>query len=263
MNYNEIQLKAINIIKESGKLVVKFNDENIFEEKGNANFLSYIDLEVQEFLIKSLKEIFPKANIISEEFEVNPEIDNQYYWVIDPIDGTTNLIHNYPHYCTSIALLKNNEPIIAITYNPITKDLFTALKGCGAYLNNKRISVSKNDKLQKSLLGFGFPYDKTKITPTITLLKKAILKSHDLRRTGSAALDLAYLACGRIDGFFEFDLEIWDFAAGSLLINEAGGKLTNWNNINLNFKGKTNIIASNNLIHDELIELVKSTISEY
>ncbi|MBC9812388.1 inositol monophosphatase [Crocinitomicaceae bacterium CZZ-1] len=259
MDYNDLNKKAIDIIQQSGEFVERRNNKNIFEEKGKDNFLSYLDLEIQEYLAKSLKNIFPLANIVSEEYDANPDIDDGHYWIIDPIDGTTNLIHNYPHYCTSITLINNYEPIIGITYNPITKDLFRAQKGKGAFLNDKRINVSKNDILQKSILGFGFPYDKTKILPIVDLLKKAIFKSQDLRRTGSAALDLAYVACGRIDGFFELDLEIWDFAAGSLLISEAGGNISDWKNLRLNFKDKSNIIATNNLIHKELLELINST----
>jgi len=161
--------------------------------------------------------------------------------------------------CTSIALVKNNEPIIGVIYNPVTKEIFRALKGNNSYLNDKKIKVSKNNILKKSILGFGFPYDKTKVLPTIDLLKKIVPASQDLRRTGSAALELAYVACGRIDGFFEFDLEIWDYAAGGLIISEAGGFISDWKNRNLNFKGKNNVIASNKIIHNELFELIKST----
>lgn len=258
MDYNDVNEKAVDVIKQSGELVAGLINGNIFEEKGKDNFLSYIDLEMQEYLAKSLKNIFPSAHIISEEFDANPKIDKGYYWIIDPIDGTTNLIHNYPHFCTTVTLVKNSEPIIGITYNPVTKDLFRAQKGKGAFLNDRRISVSKNDVLQKCILGFGFPYDKSKILSVMDLLGKAIFKSQDLRRTGSAALDLAYVACGRIDGFFEFDLEVWDFAAGSLLISEAGGNISDWGNSVLNFKGKTNIVATNGLVHKELLELINS-----
>lgn len=256
MNYNELTEKVIDIVQRSGILVTNVSSQDSIKEKGMANFVTYLDLEIQDYLVGSLTRIFPSARVIAEESERNPDVADGFYWVVDPIDGTTNLIHGYPHFCTSISLLKDSEPIIGITYNPITKELFRAQKDQGAFLNDKKVTVSNNGSLRTSILGFGFPYDKTKTLPTIDLLKKAIFRTQDLRRTGSAALDLAYVACGRIDGFFEYDLEIWDYAAGSLLIKEAGGKISDWNDTDLKFHSKTNITASNKLIHGELLELV-------
>lgn len=259
MEYSLLFNETKNIIIESGKLVEKFTQNNIYEKKGQANFVSFKDLEVQDFLIESLKKLLPEAKIITEESSSTPIPDNNYYWIIDPIDGTTNLIHNNPHFSTSIALIKNKKPIIGLIFNPVNKELFSALEGKGAFLNDEKISVSNNLKLKESILSFGFPYDKNKISPIINLIKNAITKAQDLRRTGSAALDLAYLACGRTDGHFELDLEIWDYAAGILIIQEAGGKITDWNNNSVEFKRKSNLLATNNSIHNELYDLITVT----
>jgi len=257
MDNNSIYESLLACVRQSGALIKNLiAKDNIFEEKSEANFLSYIDLEIQDFLIKSLIKILPNSSILSEETDSIIGIKNEYIWVIDPVDGTTNLIHKYPHFSTSVALLKNRTPILAAVFNPMTNELFSAQNGKGAYLNEKRIIVSTNKVLKNSIVGFGFPYDRSKLGNIVELVRRTIKNVQDLRRTGSSALDLAYLACGRIDCFFEFDLELWDYAAGGLLINEAGGTISNWNNEELDFINKSDIIASNKLIHDELMNLI-------
>lgn len=257
-----LQTQVLNIVKESGDIVKGLlTQDNILEEKGQDNFLTYIDLEVQRFLIEKLSFLLPESTIISEEKENLNINSSEFIWVIDPIDGTTNLIHNYPHFCTSVALVKKGKPIFGVISNPITSELFHSILNNGAFLNNQKISVSETSTLANSIIGFGFPYDKQKISNTIEKIKAVINSSQDLRRTGSAALDLAYVACGRLDGYFEFDLEIWDYIAGYLLIKEAGGAITDMSNDEFGSFSKTNLVASNGLIQTELIQCINKQIT--
>ncbi len=253
------------IIREAGNIIINTELNDIsYMEKGECNFVSNLDYYVQSFLINAISQLIPNSIIISEESNQFICIDSkEYIWIIDPIDGTTNLIHNYPVYSISIALIRDSNVLLGLTYNPITKELFHAIKGQGAFLNNSRISVSKTLKLKDSLLGFGFPYNKERINSIVKLISETVNVVHDLRRTGSSALDLAYIACGRLDGYFEYDLELWDFAAGSLLVLESGGSITDWDNKILNFTRKNNILATNKKIHDELVCQIKNNTVTY
>lgn len=256
---NELQTLTndlFNIIREAGAIVISdLNKEIFFSEKGETNFVTRLDYEVQDFLIEALSKLLPSSIIISEESNSIGNINsNKFVWIIDPIDGTTNVIHNYPFYSLSIALFVEGEISIGIIYNPTNKELFHAIKGQGAFLNNVQIRVSNTPILKNALVGFGFPYDKNKTKRIVELIGVIVSLTHDLRRTGSAALDLAYIACGRLDGYFEFDLEIWDYAAGILLISESGGLVSDWQNRTSNFSKRINIVATNNKIHKELTE---------
>lgn len=253
-----IKTYLLTTIKDTGILLLKNKNINSYYKNGNnKNLVTNIDYKIQGIIIDKLLKLTPNAVIISEEYRKKDtrKIEEDTVWIIDPIDGTTNFTHNYPHFCISIALVKNGITVLGVIYNPILDELFYAIKNQGAFLNNQPIYVSKTSKLENSLIGFGFPYDQAKTQSMIKITGNIIHYIQDLRRTGSAALDLAYVACGRLDGFFEFDLEIWDYAAGSLLISEAQGKITDWNGISLSNK-KSNIIATNDKIYNTLLKKI-------
>jgi myo-inositol-1(or 4)-monophosphatase len=257
---NYIKTHLLKIIKEAGNIILKNRSINIqYKNCEYKNIVTNIDYKVQNFLIDKLLTLIPEASVISEEKREKKEKNGKkFIWIIDPIDGTTNFTHHYPYFCISIALIKDDIIILGAIYNPISDELFYAIKNKGAFLNDQPIFVSKTSKLENSLIGFGFPYDPKKTQSIIKITNNIIHYVQDLRRTGSAALDLAFIACGRLDGFFEFDLEIWDYAAGSLLVSEAQGIVTNWNGALLSNR-KSNIIATNNKIYNNLLKNITNT----
>lgn len=195
-------------------------------EKGQNDFVTEVDQAAEQAIIDILKKAYPDHAILAEESGASDNLhdENENVWIIDPLDGTTNFIHGFPQYCVSIALQQRGQITQAVVYDPTRNDLFTATKGGGAYLNEKRIRVTKRDKVADALIGTGFPYsDLSKLDEYMKMFKIMTERCAGLRRPGSAALDLAYVACGRLDGFFEKGLKPWDMAAGSLLITEAGG----------------------------------------
>jgi myo-inositol-1(or 4)-monophosphatase len=195
-------------------------------EKRPNDFVTEVDQAAEQAIIDVLKNAYPDHAILAEESgpSANLHDDNENVWIIDPLDGTTNFIHGFPQYCVSIALQHRGQITQAVVYDPTRNDLFTATKGGGAYLNEKRIRVTKRDKIADGLIGTGFPYsDLTALDEYMQMFRIMTEKSSGLRRPGAAALDLAYVAAGRLDGFFEKRLKPWDIAAGSLLITEAGG----------------------------------------
>ena len=195
-------------------------------EKNPNDFVTEVDQAAEQAIIEVLKTAYPDHAILAEESGASANLhdDNENVWIIDPLDGTTNFIHGFPQYCVSIALQQRGQITQAVVYDPTRNDLFTATKGAGAYLNEKRIRVTKRDKIADALIGTGFPYRSTdNIDEYLKMFKIMTQSCAGLRRPGSAALDLAYVACGRLDGFFEKGLQPWDMAAGSLLITESGG----------------------------------------
>lgn len=227
----------------------------IDKKLGKNNLVTEFDYKSEQFIIDSILKEFPTHNIISEERE-NIYNDSEFYWVIDPLDGTVNFANNIPIFSVSIALLKGQEVIAGSVYNPILDELFSAELGKGAYLNGKIIKVSGKSDFETSLLVTGFPYDididpKNAIKSFTNIVKKGI----PIRRLGSAALDLSYVACGRFEGFWELNLNSWDVAAGILIVNEAGGLCTNYQN-QLSKIDDKQIIASNSLIHNDLMKVI-------
>jgi myo-inositol-1(or 4)-monophosphatase len=195
-------------------------------EKKHNDFVTEVDHAAEEAIIEVLRTAYPDHAILAEESGASANLhdDNENVWIIDPLDGTTNFIHGFPQYCISIALQQRGQITQAVVYDPSRNDLFTATRGAGAFLNEKRIRVSRRDKLADALVGTGFPYSNMEaLEEYLKMFKLMTEKTAGLRRPGSAALDLAYVACGRYDGFFEKNLKPWDMAAGSLLISEAGG----------------------------------------
>ncbi|HVL76829.1 MAG TPA: inositol monophosphatase family protein [Noviherbaspirillum sp.] len=200
-------------------------------EKGRNDFVTEVDQAAENAIIEVLKNAYPDHAILAEESgaSANHHDEHENIWIIDPIDGTTNFIHGFPTYCVSIALKQRGQITQAVVYDPNRNDLFTATKGAGAYLNEKRIRVSRRDKMADALIGTGFPFRSTdELDEYVKMFKILSERCAGLRRPGAAALDLAYVAAGRLDGFFEKGLQPWDVAAGSLLITEAGGIVSNF-----------------------------------
>ena len=197
-----------------------------YTEKMPNDFVTEIDQAAEQAIIEILTTAYPTHAVLAEESGASANLndDNENVWIIDPLDGTTNFMHGFPQYCVSIALQQRGQITQAVVYDPTRNDLFTASKGAGAYLNDKRLRVTKRDRMQDALIGTGFPFRNMKgLEEYIEMFRIMTQKCAGLRRPGAAALDLAYVAAGRLDGFFEKDLKPWDMAAGSLLITEAGG----------------------------------------
>lgn len=195
------------------------------QTKSPNDFVTEVDRAAEEAIIEVLRDAYPGHGILAEESgEIGPEQDSEYQWIIDPLDGTTNFIHGFPQYAVSIALARNGVLEQAVVFDPTRNELFTASKGAGAFLNDRRIRVSKRTRLGESLIGTGFPFREFKhMDAYMAMFRDLTQKTAGIRRPGAAALDLAYVACGRLDGFWEIGLQPWDMAAGVLLIQEAGG----------------------------------------
>ena len=228
--------------------------EGKVEVKGRNDFVSYVDKGSERIIVSELKSLLPEAGFIAEE-GTETRSEARLRWVIDPLDGTTNFIHGMPFFAVSIALLDGNEPLVGVVYEMNRDEMFTAWKGGGAYLNDVRISVSETPEVASSLIGTGFPYyDYHLLDAYLNLFKHLMQYSRGLRRPGSAATDLAYVACGRFDAFYEYSLSPWDVAAGVLLVTEAGGIVTDFKGGDEHIFGKT-IIACNGGVHGEILEL--------
>ena len=224
--------------------------------KQASDFVTSVDRESEKIIIDTIKEYFPDHHFLAEE-SLKEFGKGKYRWIIDPLDGTTNYIHGYPVFSVSIALEFEGEIVLGVILDPLRNELFWTEKGTGAYLNCSSIEVS-NINIRESLITTGFPFrSKEMIDPYLKLFKNIFLKVSDLRRAGSAALDLAYLACGRCDGFFELGLSPWDIAAGSLLIKEAGGVVTDFGGDN-HYLMTGNIVAGNPEVHKEIVREVKN-----
>ncbi len=224
--------------------------------KQTSDFVTRVDTESEEVIIETIKESFPDHTFLSEE-SLKDTIQEGYRWIIDPLDGTTNYIHGYPMFSISIALEYRGEIVVGVVLDPLRDELFTAMKGKGAFLNGEQIRVSDIASPETALLTTGFPFRaKEMIDEYLKLFRNLFLKSSDLRRAGSAALDLAYLACGRCDGFFELGLSPWDIAAGSLLIEEAGGVVTDFGG-GRQYLQTGNIVAATPMLHPLILEEIK------
>lgn len=253
----DIAVKAQGAVREAGKLVIQAETaKRHIYKKGRANFATDIDYAVQEYMLEELKSILPGSNVITEESQTNVFELEKPSWVLDPVDGTTNLMHGYRHSAISLALFNERKPVIGIIYNPYTDEMFTAEEGMGAALNGKKIEVTESS-MEDCLIGFGTtPYDRTKAGQTFKITESIFMHSREIRRSGSAALDIAYVACGRLDGFFELNLQPWDFAAGIVILQEAGGKITNWRGESLEQLKPDSVLATNGNIHGDMLEFM-------
>jgi len=201
-------------------------------EKARMDYASEVDEKAEEAIIKELRRAQPDYAILGEEGGAQPGArgGSRYTWVIDPLDGTSNYLHGFPHWCVSIALCEGAEPLHAVIFDPLRNELFTATRGSGAQLNERRIRVSERRDLTGSMIATGFaPRERARADAQLECIKALLGEAEDIRRAGSAALDLAYVACGRVDAYFEAGVQAWDIAAGVLLVREAGGKVCDFN----------------------------------
>ena len=247
------------IAKTTGKFIRQEVDQlqhSQVETKSLHNFVTYVDKAAEEQLVEKLQKLIPEAGFIVEENTIDKQ-GHEYQWVVDPLDGTTNFIHGVPVFSVSIALMHYDEVLLGVVYEINHDECFWAVKGGGSFLNDEPVKVSKAPTVHESLLATGFPYyDYSRLNQYMELFTWCLRNSHGVRRLGSAAVDLAYVACGRFDGFFEYSLSPWDVAAGSLLVQEAGGRVTDFSGSNKHIFGKE-IIATNAGIYNELLEKVK------
>lgn len=260
MDYKNICLEVIDLAKETGGFFlqeihkVKTSD---IEVKGLHDFVSYVDTTAEAAIVKKLSEILPEAGFITEE-QTATHRGERCKWIVDPLDGTTNFLHHIPLYSVSIALMEDDKIVVGVIYEPNLDECFYAWKGSNAYLNGKEIHVSEQTEMRNTLLATGFPYkDYGKLDGYIELFTWFSRNTSGLRRLGSAAVDLAYTACGRYEGFYEYGLQPWDVAAGVLIVQQAGGSVTDFNGAeDYIFGGE--LLASNTLLHKPLLDAVKA-----
>jgi myo-inositol-1(or 4)-monophosphatase len=242
---------ALEIAQQAGGLLLdEFRKPTRIEYKGGADIVTQADRRSEAFIVERLQTLFPQHAIVAEEGG-GQETSSEYCWYVDPIDGTTNFAHGYPVFCVSLALAAGAEMLVGVVHDPVRGETFHAARGEGAWLNQQRLRVSGTERLAESLLGTGFPSSKRHDTPNMVYYQRFTLLSHGVRRTGSAALDLCSVACGRFDGFWEMNLKPWDVAAGVLLVREAGGVVTDFSSMPYRLGGPE-VLASNGLIHPQL-----------
>lgn len=260
MKLENLTIVTCKIVAEVGSFIRdEFNnfDKNKVEKKGLNDLVSYVDKEAEEALMEELELVFSEAGFITEESGRND--DNEYNWVIDPLDGTTNFVHGVPVCSVSVALIKNNEVQIGVVYDVVNDETYYAWKDGGAYKNAEEITVSGTRRLSDSLVGVGFPINQfDRMDDYFSILGKVIKGSHGIRRLGSAALDLCFVACGMYEAFYEYNLNPWDVAAGALIVKEAGGKVSDFGGEENYVFGKE-IVASNNNIHAEMKDIIRAS----
>ncbi|MCP4723586.1 MAG: inositol monophosphatase [bacterium] len=246
--------KAIEAAKEAGKILLKGLEKNLeIEYKGDIDIVTDIDIESQQCILSILQDEFPDHNFVAEEDADLDLLNSDKVWLIDPLDGTTNYAHGYRCFCISIAYCEGGEIISGVIYDPCAEEMYIAEKGKGAFLNGKQIRVSYTDELNRSLLITGFPYDiRESSINNLGLFNHMIMKAQAVRRDGSAALDLAYLAAGRFDGFWELKLHPWDIAAGAIIVEEAGGTVSDFSGGKMGIDA-FEVLATNGKIHSAII----------
>lgn len=243
---------AVDAALEAGELLIsEFDRPQMLSYKGEVDIVTEADRKSEALIVGRLRNHFPSHAILGEEGGATGAGGAKYQWLVDPLDGTTNFAHGFPVFAVSIGLLENSEPLIGAVYNPVTRDMFTAMRGEGAYRGQKRIRVSSVGTLSKSLLATGFPSRKRTQNPNIHYYWEFTLRSHGVRRAGSAALDLCSVACGQFEGFWEFGLKPWDTGAGMLIVREAGGTVSDFCGRPY-YPGDPEMLASNGLIHEEM-----------
>jgi len=242
------------IAREAGALLMSYFDRHIkIEYKGEVDLVTAADRASEKLIVERLKEKWPEHGIVGEE-GTRSHTGAEFRWFVDPLDGTTNFAHGYPVFCVSIALARQDDELeVGVLYDPARDEMFSAERGSGATLNGRAIDVSQTTRLAEAILGTGFPSHKRHKNPNIYFYHQITLRSHGVRRAGSAALDLANVAAGRYDGFWEFNLNPWDTAAGVLIVQEAGGKVTRFDGTPFQLDSRE-VLASNGLIHDEVVE---------
>lgn len=258
MDYRKLCLSAIDIILETGEYIKResqtFN-QNMVKTKSLNSLVSHVDLNAEQRLVAGLSGLLPEAGFLTEE-ETIRKSGEVFNWVIDPLDGTTNFIHGLPIYSISVALMESGKPVIGIVYDIERHETFYTWADEPAYCNGHKISVSSSSALSESLVATGFPYhDFDQMDAYFETLKDLLPKTRGLRRMGSAAIDLAYVACGRFDAYFEYGLSYWDVAAGAFLVQQAGGLAGRFEE-NSHFTTGDQILASNGKIHHEILSII-------
>lgn len=255
----EFLLTAVTAARLSGDIILRNLGQLLTSDvqtKQTFDFVTRVDRWSEAVIMQTIREKFPHHLFLSEE-TLKQEANGSYRWIIDPLDGTTNYIHSYPMFSVSIALEYQNEIILCVVFDPLRDELFHAVKGGGSFLNNRRICVSDITLAEKSLIATGFPFKKKEMIDLyLDAFRKIFKQVSDIRRAGSAALDLAYIAAGRLEGFFELNLSPWDIAAGSLLITEAGGIITDFGGGN-EYLSTGNVVAGNNKMHAGILDIIK------
>lgn len=251
---------AVRAARRAGEVIVRaLNQQGTslqVESKGRNDFVTGVDRQAEVAIIDILRKAYPNHAILAEESGSHQGVD--YQWIIDPLDGTTNFIHGHPHFCVSIALKYKDRLEQAVVYDPLRQELFTASRGRGALLNDRRVRVSNLHSLNGALLGTGFPFRVPHhIARYVETFRTLLPLVADIRRAGSAALDLAYVACGRLDGFWEMELNAWDIAAGVLLVQEAGGLVTDFKGEQDYFK-TGHIVAAAPRVLNGILQVVQS-----
>jgi myo-inositol-1(or 4)-monophosphatase len=246
---------AVEAAREAGAILrAEFDRPKKISYKGEVDIVTESDRRSEAAIVARLRSHFPQHAIVAEEGSGGAAAGAKYCWHVDPLDGTTNFAHGYPCFAVSIGLVEDGEPLAGVVYNPISDELFTAIRGEGAYLGQKRIHVSSIEKLSTSLVATGFPTHLRTSSVNIQYYWEFTLRSHGVRRDGSAALDLCSVACGRFEGFWEFGLHSWDTAAGILMVREAGGIVTDIEGRPYR-PGDPSILASNGRVHDDMQQL--------
>lgn len=263
-NMKDITLKTAELARITGQFIREeyssFNTSKV-ESKGLHDFVSYVDKESERKLVDELKKIFPKAGFLVEE-GTETSRGQQFNWVVDPLDGTTNFIHSLPPFAISIALMEGNKTVVGVVYEVMLDECFYAWKNGPAFLNGNEINVSEAKAVKDSLVATGFPYyDYDRIRPMLKSLEHFMRYSHGVRRLGSAATDLAYVACGRFDAFYEYSLNPWDVAAGAFLVEQAGGKVSDFSLGNNYIHGKE-IVGTNAKVFDEFAGIITEMFSK-
>jgi len=258
MNLKQLSLQVSNLCVSNGDLIKKelghLKAEDI-HNKGVHDFVTYVDKISEKRIVKELSRILPEASFIVEENTIS-NLEKQLVWVVDPLDGTTNFIHGIPCFSISIALMRDKEVIMGVVYDIMREECFYSWGEGKSWLNDKEIKVSINKTIEDSVIGTGFPSrDYSRIDDYMRILKILFDRAHGVRRFGSAAIDLCYVACGRFDIFFEYGLSPWDIAAGSFIVSQAGGKVSDYSGNSDYIFGK-DIVASNELLHNEILSLL-------
>jgi myo-inositol-1(or 4)-monophosphatase len=240
------------IAREAGALLMDFFRQRVkIEYKGDADLVTVADRKSEALILERIRKQFPSHDVMGEE-GARIESGSDYRWYVDPLDGTTNFAHGFPVFCVSLAVQYRGRGAAGVVYDPTRDEMFVAEQGRGAFLNGEPIRVSSTSRLAECLLGTGFPSHKRHKSPNIYFYHQITLRTHGVRRAGSAALDLCNVACGRFDGFWEFNLNPWDTAAGVLIVQEAGGRVTNFAGGPFELDSRETL-ASNGLVHDALV----------
>jgi myo-inositol-1(or 4)-monophosphatase len=246
---------AVEIAREAGALLAHYFERRVpFELKGEFDLVTEADRASERLVVERLRSHFPSHTIVAEEGGGH-ESASEYRWFVDPLDGTTNFAHGFPMFNVTLGLARAGEVIAGVIYDPVRQEMFTAERGAGAYLNNRRIHVSAAKLLSDSLASTGFPSRKRHHNVNIHFYYQLAMASHGVRRTGSAAIDLAYVASGRLDFFWEFGLKPWDMAAGTLLVEEAGGRTSDMKGAAHSVTGSDHLLADNGALHEQVLAM--------